>query len=381
VSKKLKAMVQITISILILLLLQVNAVVAEGSMADFDDVKASNWFYNDVKEARKIGLVGGVGNNRYAPNEVISYAQYLTVTVRIVDPSIENESATGKWYDKYIQRARELGIVDENEVIDPTKAIPREEMMKYACKALGIEPYDGGEIIFQDVKPEDAAYINAAYKEYLTEGTTILGKDKRIFGLGETATRAQLAVMALRIKEYKDDPIAFKEKAAAERQQKEAAQQQKEAAQQQKETAKSGTSLLNINDENQWHMAASYGSFDIVDNYKYAGKTFNKAVTVSLEEDSIFPGGEVYMVISNPGKKYKTLYLDAWVEKVSSREVGLFCVSGAYNVIDLQLQDLSGIPTGEVKSFELDISKYEEIWIYTGIERGCKVGFANVMVK
>jgi hypothetical protein len=365
-SQKFKTAKKIIISVLMLILLQVNVATAENNTPDFDDVKTTDWFYNDVKEARKLGLVGGVGNNRYAPNEIISYAQYLTVTVRLVDPGIDNKPTTGNWYDKYIQRARELGVVDKNEVVDPIKAIPREEMMKYTCKALGIEPYDGNEIIFQDVESEDAAYINAAYKEYLTEGTAILGKDKRRFGFGETATRAQLAAMALRIKEYKDDPIAYKEKAAAERQQKEA--------------TKLGIALLDIDDENLWHMAASYGSFDIVENYKYADRTFKKAVTVLMEENSIFPGGEVYMVIKNPGKKYKTLFLDAWIERVSSSGLGFFCVMEPLN-ISLELQDLSGIPAGEVKSFEVDISEHEEIWIYTGLNPGSKVGFANVLVK
>ncbi len=357
----------IILFVLTLLLLQANIVSAESKTQDFDDIKTEDWFYNAVKEAQELGIVAGVGNNRYAPNEIISYAQYLTVTVRLVDPDIESKPTTGNWYDKYIQRAMELGVVDENEQVDPIQPIPREEMMRYTCKALGIQPYESDDIIFQDVALENAAYINAAYKEYLTEGTEILGKDKRIFGYGETATRAQLAAMALRIKEYMDDPIAYKENAIDERLQKEA--------------AKSEIALLGIEDRDLWHMAASYGDFNIVENYQYAGKTFNKAVTVFMEEDSVFPSGEVFMVIINTDKKYKTLCFDAWIEKVSKSSYGLGFFHVKSHPSFETILELSEIPVGEVKTFEADISESEEIWIYTGLEHGSKVGFANVRIK
>lgn len=207
--------------VIITLIMQIVPVFASLSeyvlVADFDDVKQSDWYYKDVMEARKSGLVVGGANNKYAPTEPISYAQYIAVMLRVIEPSIELRDSKGVWYEKYITRAKELGIIDKNEKIDPVKAIPREEMIKYTCKSLGIAPYEGNAVVFQDVKPADAKYINAAYYEYLTEGTKVLGKDKRNFGFGETATRAQLASMALRIQSYKNDPQAYKEKAAADR--------------------------------------------------------------------------------------------------------------------------------------------------------------------
>ena len=91
-------------------------------------------------------------------------------------------------------------------------------MIKFTCKALGVEPYTGNEIVFNDVKSKDAAYINAAYNEYLTEGIGGHYSDKSLqFGFGKTSTRAELATMALRIQSYKKDPVAFKAEKAAER--------------------------------------------------------------------------------------------------------------------------------------------------------------------
>lgn len=289
-SKKLKIIGQIIISILILILLQVNIAIAEGNIPDFDDVKKTDWFYNDVMEARKIGLVEGVGNNKYVPHEEINYAQYLTITVRIVDPSIDSKPDVGQWYDKFILRARELGILAKNELINPTKAIPREDMVKFTCKSLGIEPYEGNEIIFNDVDPKDAQYLNAAYKEYLIEGTSILGKDKRRFGFGETATRAQLAAMALRIKSYKDNPTEYKKQAAIERQQKEAEVEKKK----QEEAAK-----YTITEQDIQHRYVSVEKSRIFIEEVIKNVKVNPDMTVTITVPDILPKGWYWRMVIN----------------------------------------------------------------------------------
>lgn len=98
-----------------------------------------------------------------------------------------------------------------------------------------------------------------------------------------------------------------------------------------------------------------------------------------------FPSGKVYMVINNQGKQYKILAFDAWIESVSTEyensSLGLFnVIVRSENGLDWIL-DLSTIPTGKVKNIEVDISDYEEIWIYTGLNPGSRVGFANVVIK
>jgi len=133
-----------------------------------------------------------------------------------------------------------------------------------------------------------------------------------------------------------------------------------------------------------WHMAASYGSYDLKEGYAFAGEKFNKAIVIEYSVDSIFPSGEVYMVIYNKDKQYKTLTFDAWVESVSTEfnsGLGLFNISVEGEYGHEEILDMSTIPTGQVKNFKADISDYEEIWIYTGLNPGSKVGFANVVIK
>lgn len=180
----------------------------------FSDVPSNTWYAKDVHEARRLGIIDGVGNNLYKPLENITYAQYLKIISAVLDETVNSKPVSNPWYDRYIDSCRNIGAVGKNEVVPATIAIPREVMIRYTCMALGIEPYLGNEIVFADVKAEDAAYINAAYNEYLTEGGGRLPDGTKKFGFGEYATRAQLASMALRIKAYNENPEAYKAQAA-----------------------------------------------------------------------------------------------------------------------------------------------------------------------
>lgn len=197
-----------------------QGIVAYADSSIFSDVKSGSWYYNDVVEAQKAGYVSGIGGGKYSPDTTITYAEYLAVLDRILDSSVDKIESTGKWYDKYITFAKQKGILDTTEVINPTKGIPRQDMFKYTCKALGISPDTTGKVIFGDVPAGTTAagYCNAAYNEFLCEGAGTMSNGSLRFAWNETATRSQLASMALRTRDYKADPAGFKAKKSAARQ-------------------------------------------------------------------------------------------------------------------------------------------------------------------
>jgi len=183
----------------------------------FNDIKPTDWFYNDVIEAQRVGLIAGVGNNMFAPNKTISYAEYITILTRVLGADTSNKGNSNHWAAGNIEAAKKLGIISEGEVTNYDAGIPREVMAVFTCKALGVKPGDGSQIIFEDTRnasPAIRAYINAAYNEYLTEGVGRDNSGKLQFGYGQTVTRAQLATMALRIKDYKEDKEAYKQSRA-----------------------------------------------------------------------------------------------------------------------------------------------------------------------
>lgn len=193
-----------------------QAFVEEDAVLVFQDVDISDWFYEDVIEARRLGLVQGVGDNQFAPSRTISNAEFITVLIRILDIDLSRYDEGTHWANQSMLAALDLGIITEDELENMRydDKILRQDMMKYTCRALNIEPSIEDEIIFSDVKPEDAPYINAAYKEYLTEGDGRDANGIKQFGYDKTTDRAQLATMVLRIKSYKEDPETFKSERA-----------------------------------------------------------------------------------------------------------------------------------------------------------------------
>lgn len=180
---------------------------------EFTDVTQDKWYYNDVMKAKEAGLIKGIGNGKFGPDLTITYGHFITTLVRVykADEDIPDVPNSKHWSDKYIAEARKLGMLDKGEKVNPDAPIPRQEMIRYTVNLLGLEPAESADIIFADVKPEDAAYINTAFKEYLTEGK---GYNKtlglRVFGYDTTALRSEMSAMVNRVAAYKADPVAFK---------------------------------------------------------------------------------------------------------------------------------------------------------------------------
>ncbi|KXG75539.1 Endoglucanase [Fervidicola ferrireducens] len=190
-------------------------------VSNFSDVKPTDWFYNDVLKARQLGLVAGVVNSLFAPNKTITFAEYITILVRVLGLEAKAPQQGAHWASGNIDAAIKAGIIKAGEIKNIDAGIPREFMAVYTCKALGIPLADGSQIIFADTKnvsPEIRGYINAAFNEYLTEGVGRDAQGNRLFGYGQTVTRAQLATMALRIKAYKENKEAYKNERALARQ-------------------------------------------------------------------------------------------------------------------------------------------------------------------
>ena len=188
--------------------------IKQAEKTDFNDVKPEAWYYKDVMKAREAGLMQGTGGNNYSPDEKISYAEFLTIVSRIADKDLIKVAEGTEWYDKYVQSNKNIGTISKDEAIDILASIPREDMVKYTCKALKIPPSDGTDIVFEDIKSEDAKYINAAFEEYITDGVGRNEAGNRLFGFGQTADRSQLATMANRMASYLQDPTAFKQERA-----------------------------------------------------------------------------------------------------------------------------------------------------------------------
>ena len=175
----------------------------------FADVSENEWFYGAVEYAAKNGLMNGVSDNEFAPNGALIRAMFVTVLYRMEnEPETANAAFTdvvsGSWYEKAVAWAYAGGLVtgvSETEFA-PEDTITREQMAtilyRYA-KFKGMDVSVRGETSYTD---KDAisdyaadAVIWAATKAVMS------GNADGSFAPTDNATRAEAAAVFMRIQE------------------------------------------------------------------------------------------------------------------------------------------------------------------------------------
>ena len=109
----------------------------------FTDVKASDWFYSDVSYAYENGLFAGTGATTFSPNDTMTRGMFVTVLGRFhgVNPSeyagtaVFTDVKTNSYYTPYINWAYNFGVVDGvgNNRFAPDQPVTREQMAKMIC--------------------------------------------------------------------------------------------------------------------------------------------------------------------------------------------------------------------------------------------------------
>lgn len=101
----------------------------------FSDVKENDWYYSYVKTAYEKGLMKGISDTEFAPNEKLTRAMFVTILYRMDGEPDANQSAftdveKDSWYEKAVAWANANGIVQgvsETEFA-PNSYITREQM-------------------------------------------------------------------------------------------------------------------------------------------------------------------------------------------------------------------------------------------------------------
>ena len=84
--------------------------------ASFSDVRAADWFYNDVRMAYESGLIDGKSPTNFAPNDNLTYAEAIKLAACMHQLYTEGavtltNSQTGQWYQSYVDYAKRNGII------------------------------------------------------------------------------------------------------------------------------------------------------------------------------------------------------------------------------------------------------------------------------
>ena len=151
----------------------------------FFDVNRSDWYYDSVQIVTERGLMKGVSETQFAPNDQASRAMILTMLARL-----EKTDLTGgdTWYEKAVAWAVTQGISDGTA---PERAIIRQQLVTMLWRYAGSPKAEGGLARFRDAD-QVAAYAQTAMIWAVSNGI-ISGMGDNTLNPNGTATRAQIA--------------------------------------------------------------------------------------------------------------------------------------------------------------------------------------------
>lgn len=191
----------------IALALTMVSTTAFAASVEFTDVPSSHWAHTSVIEMAEKGVVAGVGNNLFAPDTTVSYAQFATMIVRsFYDDQLGNGG--DRWYSSFMTAAEKAGILEGTKVLGNDSlveaGINRYEMAQVMYNVLQDQL---GEIVidFDTTAIADWASIPDNYKDAVSlcyHYGTLSGTDgKGTFSGTTMMTRAQAAVVMDRLLE------------------------------------------------------------------------------------------------------------------------------------------------------------------------------------
>ena len=154
---------------------------------DFIDTR-NHWAKDAIDFVSARGLVTGMNDSIYAPNNSTTRAQLWTILARQNDADLNGGNT---WYEKAQLWSKDKGVSDG---ANPNGTIDRAQMVTMLWRAAG-QPTAGGTANFTDV-PADSYYANAV--SWAVEGGITAGVGDGRFDPAATCTRAQIATFLWR---------------------------------------------------------------------------------------------------------------------------------------------------------------------------------------
>ena len=183
---------------------------------------SDHWARNDIANLYKKGMVNGVNENEYAPENSITRAEFIKLLVKALGLLAEDSASdyadvtTSDWFYPFIHLAYVnnllKGLPTSDNNLNPNLPITRQDMALFIYNAfnlsnVSVDGKDEGNIkAFDDYSQIDsyaqkaAAFINAIG---IIKGTT-----ETTFSPNDNSTRAQAAVMINRFIGYRNSEYA-----------------------------------------------------------------------------------------------------------------------------------------------------------------------------
>ncbi|MDD6484941.1 MAG: S-layer homology domain-containing protein [Clostridiales bacterium] len=184
-------------SVLLALTVQSAGFAAITREPEFSDL-ANHWSKSIMMRLNGYGIINGYDDGTMHPDEYISAAEFITVTVKSL--GFEAETGEGYWATPYIQKAVETGLVEAGEYTDYNAPITRSQAAKIAANALSDTNVADENAV--KAKVYDWAEIDENYKPYVLvayDKKIINGDHENRFNPQRYVTRAEAGVIAGRL--------------------------------------------------------------------------------------------------------------------------------------------------------------------------------------
>ena len=197
------------ISALLVCAALLSGLTASAQAVEFPDVSTEHWAYADIQKASGYGLIQGLEDGTFRPEETLNRASFVTILQRMfswedvlpASPSF-SDVRPGDWYYAAAETARAHGVTGEETLFQPMAYITREDMAVMLVRALGYESLAGDiaslGVPFPDVTSHPG-HIALSAAIGMTTGVEVDGQ--LLFQPDAFATRGQAAAMLSRVYE------------------------------------------------------------------------------------------------------------------------------------------------------------------------------------
>jgi N-acetylneuraminic acid mutarotase len=177
---------------------------------------AGHWANQAVQNAYGCGVVKGFNDGTFHPNAQVTRAEFVTMLMNTVLDSSEpagsgegfsDNSNIPAWAANAVAEAQGYGFVNgfADDSFRPNEQVTRAELVTMLAKAAGIKPLEADKVTGMFADADDIPAWAAGYVAALQEKALLQGRGDGKFEPTGHATRAEAAVLLLRIIEFRQD--------------------------------------------------------------------------------------------------------------------------------------------------------------------------------
>ena len=172
--------------------------IVKYTVEKFSDVKESDWFTQTVSKLVGLGIIDGYPDGTFKPEGSINTDAFIKMTVTALGHNLEN--GENYWAEPYMEKAKEIDLIETGEISDSTRPINRAEIARIIVRAMD-EDFPGDiENYITEIKDYDS--IPDGFKEYVLKAYVkgiVTGYPDGSFGYDKNATRAEASTMLIRM--------------------------------------------------------------------------------------------------------------------------------------------------------------------------------------